>query len=181
MQSVCSGEALTCVCATGNSNTLAWAIDRNRLEFASSDPLFISHSVDGFGTLTGRYNRTGVEVITSNLSVTASTEDTRLQIQCENVDGSTSNSITIPVLRKYLLMLGIREHHKLLFLFNSGFIAVYDVITDICCVVHAEENCPVTTPPGTEPAPSKRTLVPVNYLQEIHPNPIYVVAFSRSF
>ena len=100
---------MTCVCATGSSNRLAWVIDQNRLEFVSSDPLQTRRDINAFGILTNRSNTNRIEVITSNLTVTASKDDTSLQIQCENVDSSTSNPVTIPVLRKYPYLSGPEE------------------------------------------------------------------------
>lgn len=107
---------MTCVCATGSSNTHAWAINENGIEFTSNDPLLTRRDVNAVGILTNRSNDNRVEVITSNLTVTASTDDTRLQIQCRNVDRSTSSLTTIPVSRKHLQYLsgpkGKGEHHK---------------------------------------------------------------------
>ena len=103
-QSVCRGETVTCVCAIGNSQRLAWAIGGSRAEFTSSDPLMERRDLIGSSTyaiLTDRYNRNGIEVTTSSLMVTALVNDTALLIHCENLDRSTSNPAFIPVLREF--------------------------------------------------------------------------------
>ena len=95
---------MTCVCATGNSNLLAWVTDGSRLEFTSNDRLLTRRNVTGssaYGILTDRFNENRIQVITSNLTLTASMNDTSLLARCENVDHSTSNAVLIPVLRKY--------------------------------------------------------------------------------
>jgi hypothetical protein len=100
---VCSGEAVTCVCATGNSNSLAWVTKGNRVEFASNVPpgtrLNVTDS-NAYGILTNSYNGNRIQVITSNLTLIASMDDTSLLANCENVDRSTSNPAIIPVIRK---------------------------------------------------------------------------------
>ena len=104
-QSVCPGEPVNCACATGSSNTLAWVIDR--LEFRSDEPLLTRRSIDAFGILTNKHNDNRIQVLTSNLTVTASTDDANLLIQCENVDGSTLNAVPVSILRKCTKMKGI--------------------------------------------------------------------------
>ena len=96
-QSVCPGETVTCVCATGNSNTLAWSTNRNRLVLTSDNPLLTRLDVSTSAVLTDRSNRSGVVIITSNLTVAASTSDTSLLAICENVNRSTLNAVSIPV------------------------------------------------------------------------------------
>ena len=103
-QSVCCDETVTCVCAVGNSRRLAWAIGGSRAEFTSSDPLMERRDLINSSTyaiLTGRYNRNGIEVTTSSLTVTASMSSTAILIHCENLDCSTSNPAFIPVLREF--------------------------------------------------------------------------------
>ena len=107
-QSACLGESVTCTSATGNSNTLAWILSSgSRLEFAADDPPLTRRDVSGSSTtavLTGSSNTNGVRVITSNLTLIASTPETIL-LTCENVDGSTVNALLIPVSGKWLLII----------------------------------------------------------------------------
>ena len=110
--SVCPGEAVNCVCATGNSNLLAWVTDGSRLVFTLNDPLLLRQNVTGssaYGILTDRYNESGIQVIISNLTFTASMDDTSLLAKCENVDRSTSNPAIIPVVGK-LSNIGAYSH-----------------------------------------------------------------------
>ena len=111
-QSVCPGGTVRCVCATGNSNTLAWSTNRNRLVLTPDDPPLTRLDVSASAVLTDRSNRSGVVVITSNLTVAASMSDTSLLAMCENVDRSTLNAVSIPVSGKsqdYLWWVGRGE------------------------------------------------------------------------
>ena len=72
----------------------------NRLEFTSNDPLQTRRSVNALGILTNRHSDNRIPVISSNLTVTASIDDTNVMIQCENVDGSTLNAFPINISRK---------------------------------------------------------------------------------
>jgi hypothetical protein len=97
---VCSGEAVTCVCATGNSNSLAWVTDGNRIEFELNVPLGTRLNVtdsNAYGILTNRYDENRIQVIASSLTLTASVDDTSILVKCENVNRSTSNPAIIPV------------------------------------------------------------------------------------
>ena len=98
---MCPGEDVTCICATGNSNSLAWVTDGSRLVFSSNDRLLQRRNITGsnaYGILTNRYNGSEIEVLTSNLTLVAAMDDTSLLVMCENVDRSTSNLAIIPVI-----------------------------------------------------------------------------------
>ena len=102
--SVCPGETVTvtCTCSTGNSNTLAWIINRERLMFASNDLLKTRRDVNGsdaYTVLTNSSNTNGIMVIVSNLTFIAS-DSVSNALTCENVDRSVNRSIIIPVTGK---------------------------------------------------------------------------------
>lgn len=96
-QSVCLGETVTCTCTIGNSNTLAWSNNGNRLMFTSTDPLETRRDVTGsstFAVLTNNSDTNGIRVITSNFTFIASMTNI---LTCENVDRSTSRSVIAPI------------------------------------------------------------------------------------
>ena len=71
--------------------------------YSINDPPPTRRNVTGssaYGILTDRYNESGIQVIISNLTLTASMDDTSLLAKCENVDRSTSNPAIIPVVGK---------------------------------------------------------------------------------
>ena len=92
---------MTCVCTTGNSNTLAWMINGSTLTFASNDPLLTRRNVTGVSTyavITESSNTNGIRVIMSNLTFVASMTHI---LMCENVDRSTSKTAIIPISGKH--------------------------------------------------------------------------------
>ena len=106
-QSVCPGDALTCVCVTGQSNTLIWTVNGNRREFTSNDSLNTMRDVSessAFATLTENSARNGVRVIMSNLTVNTSVNlfDPKIILTCQNVDRAMTEPAIIPIAGKLL-------------------------------------------------------------------------------
>ena len=95
---MCPGETVTCACATGNSNSLTWITDGNRLQISSSNP---RENIPGSSTsavLTENSDRNGVRVIMSNItvSVSMSSTDHLVTLTCEN-DGAIVQPIILPI------------------------------------------------------------------------------------
>ena len=91
---------------TGNSNSLVWMSNGNRLTFTSNDPVQTRHTVNGsstFAVLTNSSDRNGIRVITSNLTFVASNFSHNV-LTCMNVDRSTSESVIIPFSGKIRLV-----------------------------------------------------------------------------
>jgi hypothetical protein len=99
---VCAGDSVTCICITGNSTSLAWTSDGNRLSFTSSDPLLTQRNVpgsDGFAVLTENSNMNGIRVIMSNITVRVSSNDPEIILTCESVDRTMIEPIIVPTTR----------------------------------------------------------------------------------
>ena len=99
---MCPGQTLNCICATGNSNALAWRVNGNRLEFMSSDPPSTRRNVPGsstFALLTESSNMNGTRVIMSNLTIIGSSDD--IILTCQNVDQSITEPFIAPITGKY--------------------------------------------------------------------------------
>lgn len=98
-QSVCPGDTVTCTCITGNSTSLAWMNNGNRLVFASNDALLTRRDVPGssaFAVLAENSNVNGIMVIMSNITVTVSTNHPEIILTCESVDRTTVEPIIVP-------------------------------------------------------------------------------------
>lgn len=84
---------MTCVCATENSNALAWKINGPKIEFTADDYLLTRHNVhdsSAFAVLSGNSVTSGVRIIKSNLTFITSTNHCDLSVvECENVDRAT--------------------------------------------------------------------------------------------
>ena len=106
-QSVCLGETMTCVCMTGNSNTLAWMIEGSRLEFSADDPPLTRRNVSGSSTtavLTENSDTNRVRVIGSNLTLSVSMiskfNDPVIILRCVNVDRAMMKPVILPITGK---------------------------------------------------------------------------------
>ena len=101
---MCPGETVTCACATGNSNSLTWVTDGNRVQFSSSDPLLTRENVGSStsAVLTENSDRNGVRVIMSNITVgiSMSSTDPLVTLTCEN-DGAMVQPILLPISGMY--------------------------------------------------------------------------------
>ena len=103
---MCVGDSVTCICVTGNSTSLAWMSNGNRLSFTSSDPQMTRQNVsNGFAVLTENSIVNGIRVIMSNITVSVSSSDPEIILTCENVDRNMIEPIIIPTTRtgKYLI------------------------------------------------------------------------------
>ena len=103
---LCRGQTVTCACATGNSNSLAWMTNGSRLQFSSTDSLLTRRNVNGssiFAVLTGHSNQNGVRVIMSNITVNVSlnSSDPEIVLTCTNIDHMISKPVILPVSSKY--------------------------------------------------------------------------------
>ena len=111
---MCSGESVTCSCATGNSSTHAWITYRTRLEFTSDDPQETIRDVPGsttYAVLMESSDRNGVRVIISNITISASSESDNIILTCENVDSTMTEPIIIPI-GEYCVHLIYRRHQR---------------------------------------------------------------------
>ena len=99
---MCAGDSVTCICVTGNSTSLAWMSNGNRLLFMSSDPLLTRRNVsgsNGYAVLTESSIVNGIRVIMSNITVSASSNDPEIILTCENADRNMIEPIIIPTTR----------------------------------------------------------------------------------
>ena len=99
---MCPGETVTCLCATGDSQALAWSIDGTRLEYTSNDLLLERLNIAGsstFAVLTENTEVNGIRVIMSNLTLSVFSKDVILT--CENVDQMMTQPIIVPIAGKH--------------------------------------------------------------------------------
>ena len=101
-QFLCPGETtITCICATGNSNALAWTINGSRLEFMSNNASLTRHDIpgsSGFAVLTENSIVNGIRVIMSNITLSVFSSD--IILTCQNVDQSMTEPIIVPIIGK---------------------------------------------------------------------------------
>ena len=98
-QSVCPGDTVICTCITGNSSSLIWTINGNRLTLTSNNSLLTQQNVpgsNGFAMLTESSDINGIRVITSDITATASLNDPEIVLTCENVDRAMIQPKIIP-------------------------------------------------------------------------------------
>ena len=105
---MCPGEAVTCTCTTGDSNTLVWTTngDRFNLSFTSTDSPLTMRNVTGsstFSVLVESSDRNGVRVIMSNITVgvPTSSTDTEVILTCKNANRARKKTVILPVVGKY--------------------------------------------------------------------------------
>ena len=106
---MCPGETVTCTCATGNTNALAWIIDGSRIEFTSSDPLLTRRTVsrsNASAVVTENSDRNGVRVIMSSLTVSARMTS-MIILTCENVGQTVTNLSLFPTLVSAFIVLRV--------------------------------------------------------------------------
>lgn len=93
---------ITCVCATGNSNALAWTVNGTGVEFSSNDALLAIRDIpglSGFAVLTENSIVNGIRVLMSNITLDVSSSD--ITLTCQNVDQSVRTPITVPIIGKW--------------------------------------------------------------------------------
>lgn len=96
---MCPGDTVTCTCITGNSSSLVWTINGNRLALTSNTTLLTWQNVpgsSGFAMLTENSDINGIRVIMGDIAATVSLNDPEIVLTCENVGRAMIQPKIIP-------------------------------------------------------------------------------------